>query len=253
MKIALCFSGGALRSAAQVGALRFLEEKGVEVGAVSGSSAGAIVALFIAAGKGSADLISLMKSLRRRDLFRFSSRPGLFSLDSLESIVRSAVNVGDHRDLRIPCHICVTELNTAQTRYLDRGDPVANAIASSALTPLFSPREIDGVWYADGGFTDNLPVRPLKSSGLPVLSINVNPLVGNLPGSFRGLLVRSLLIMMHANILPSRSLSDAHLDIEGVARMKLFDFGAIDDAYRLGYEALEKSWPDFSLKFHSQL
>jgi NTE family protein len=246
MKVSLCLSGGALRAAAQIGAWKFMEDEGVEIGAVSGSSAGAVVALFIAAGKRSDELLNVMKKLRKRDIFRLSGQPGLFSLDRLEGIIRESVGVVDHRDLKIPCHICVTEINTARTCYLDWGDPVANTTASCALSPIFSPRKIRGVWYVDGGFTDNLPVRPLKNYGLPILSLNVNPLVGDLPGNFRSLLVRSLLVMMHSNIIPSRRLSDAHLDIDGVARMNLFDFSEIGHAYRVGYESMKNSWPELS-------
>jgi len=244
MKIALCFSGGALRAAAQIGALRFLEDRGVEIAAVSGSSAGAMVALFVAAGWESAKIESFLKGLRRRDLFRLDRHPGLFSLGGVERLLRSELGDLGYEDLHLPCYTCVTELETARTRYLSSGDPVENILASSSLTPLFSPRQIGGVWYIDGGFSDNLPVRPLKSHGFPVLSLNVNPLEGGVPENFRSLLMRSLMIMLNSNIRPSRELSDAHLEIRGVAQMHLFDFTMLDEAIEAGYREMETFWPE---------
>jgi len=68
MKITLSLSGGGLRGAAHVGAIKFLEEQGVEVTAVSGSSAGAIVGLMLAFGFKSADMLTFLYNLDKKDL-----------------------------------------------------------------------------------------------------------------------------------------------------------------------------------------
>ena len=253
MKIGLCFSGGALRAAAQIGALRWLEEAEVEIAAVSGSSAGAMVAFLIAADWKSGEIEAFLRSLRKRDLFRLSREPGIFSLRGVERRLRESLGGLSYDDLRIPFHTCVTELESARSRYLDSGDPVANVLASSSLTPLFSPRQIDGVWYIDGGFSDNLPVQPLRQHGLPILSLNVNPLEGGVPEDFRSLLMRSLMIMLNSNIRPSRELSDAHLEIMGVGRMHLFDFSMLDEALEAGYREMREAWPDLRQKLERRV
>jgi NTE family protein len=252
MKIGLCFSGGALRAAAQIGALRWLEEAEIEIAAVSGSSAGAIVALLVAAGWESGRIETFLRSLRKRDLFRFSREPGLFSLRGVEKVLRRELGAIGYGSLAIPCYTCVTDLESARSRYLGTGDPVENVLASSSLTPLFSPRKIGERWYIDGGFSDNLPVLPLKEHGWPVLSLNVNPLEGGVPEDFRSLLMRSLMIMLNSNIRPSRELSDAHLEIAGVARMHLFDFSKLDEALEAGYRELRAAWPDLRQKLEAE-
>ncbi|HFC03483.1 MAG TPA: hypothetical protein ENJ74_01295 [Nitratifractor salsuginis] len=248
MKIELCLSGGALRAAAQIGALRFLEEQGVEIAAVSGSSAGAMIALLIAAGWESGRIEEFLTSLRRRQIFRLGRGPGIFSLKGIEARLREALGPIGDEGLRIPCYSCVTELETAQSRYLDSGDPIANVLASSSLTPLFHPRQIGDAWYIDGGFSDNLPVRPLLDHELPVLSINVNPLTAGVPDSFRSLLLRSLMIMLNSNIRPSVGLSQAHLEVRGIAEMHLFDFSELESALECGYRELRDAWPDLRQK-----
>ena len=169
----------------------------------------------------------------------------------MERLLRRELGSLKYEDLKIPCITCVTELENARSRYLEEGDPIGNVLASCTLTPLFSPRKLGDRWYIDGGFSDNLPVRPLKERGFRVLSLNVNPLEGELPENFRSLLMRSLMIMLNSNIRPSRELSDAHLEIQGVAGMRLFDFSALDDALEAGYRELEAAWPDFERRFQT--
>jgi NTE family protein len=242
MELSLCFSGGALRAAAQVGVLRFLEEREVTIRGVSGSSAGSIMALLTAAGWKSAQIEAFLHSIRKRDLFRLGGSPGIFSLDGIEANLREMLGGLGYGELEIPCFACVTDLDRAKTRYLNEGDPVANVVASSALTPIFGPRKIGESWYIDGGFSDNLPVQPLLSLDAPVLAINVNPLEGELPTNFRSLLMRSLMIMLNSNIRPSRELAHAYLEVRGVATMGLFDFDRIEEAVEAGYREMESAW-----------
>ena len=248
MKIALCLSGGGLRAAAHIGVLRFLEEEGVEITAVSGSSAGALVGLFLAEGKTSAEIYDFLHQLRKRELFTLSSEPGLFSLEKLEKKLRKALSIRSYKECRIPLYTCVTELNTGATRYIAEGDPMPYTIASSSLTPLFVPKRVDGILYTDGGLSDNLPVSPLRKGEEKVLSVNINPLTGHDPKNFKSLLIRTLLIMMHATIKPGMALSDAYLEIGAVARMGLFDFDEIDPAYEAGYRAIKEHWEELKQK-----
>lgn len=248
MKIALSFSGGGLRAAAHVGALKFLEEEGVEITAVSGSSAGALVALMVASGHTSDEIYTFLKSIEKQDLFKLSTNPGLFSLKKLELKLYDFVVANSYAQMKIPLYICVTEINSGESLYLNSGDPIAHVIASSSLTPIFEAKEIEEKLYVDGGFSDNLPVKPLKRLNEKVLAINVNPLTGGNPTGFKSLLIRSILIMLHANVRPSKKITDAYIDIEGVARMHLFNFKEIDAAYKAGYHELKAQWSELKQK-----
>lgn len=248
MKIALSFSGGGLRGAAHVGAIKFLEEQGVEITAVSGSSAGAMVALMLATGHSSDEIYVFLKNIEKQDLFKLSTKMGIFSLKNLEKKLYDFIGARRYDEMKIPLYTCVTDINSGESLYLNSGDPVANTIASSSLTPTFEAKEIEGKLYVDGGFSDNLPVRPLKESGEKVLAINVNPLTGGNPKGFKSLLIRSILIMLHANVRPSKKITDAYIDIEGVARMHLFNFKEIDGAYEAGYNEIKKKWNELKLK-----
>jgi NTE family protein len=249
MKITLSLSGGGLRGAAHIGVIKFLEEQGVEVTAVAGSSAGAIVALFLSAGLKSDEMLKFLNSLERKELFVWASDSvGIFSMKKLEKKLRETLNISNYSELKIPYYTCVTDINSGERCYIDRGDAIAYTIASSTITPLFEAKEIGENSYIDGGFSDNLPVKPLKDYYEKNLAININPLRGEDLDNFKSLLIRSILIMIRSNSMPSKKLTDAYLEIKGVANMHLFDFSEIDMAYQAGYDEIKANWDELSKK-----
>jgi NTE family protein len=249
MKITLSLSGGGLRGAAHIGAIKFLEEQEIEVTAVAGSSAGAIVGLFLAHGLKSDDMYEFLKSLDRKELFSWASDSvGIFSLNRLEKRLKEIVNIESYSELKIPLFTCVTDIDTGEYRYIEDGDPIEYTIASSTITPLFKAKEIDSNFYIDGGFSDNLPVRPLLHYYEKNLAININPLRGEKLNSFKSLLIRSILIMIRSNSMSAKKLSNAYLEIEGVANMHLFDFSEIESAYQSGYNEIKANWEELSQK-----
>lgn len=243
MKITLSLSGGGLRGAAHVGAIKFLEEQGVEITAVSGSSAGAIVGLFLASGLKSDDMLDFLKSLEKKELFAWASGAiGIFKMERLEKKLEETLKIESYNDLKIPFYTCVTDIDTGEAHYINSGNPIAYTVASSTLTPLFAAKKIGENSYIDGGFSDNLPVKPLKSYYEKNLAISINPLRGEELSSFKSLTIRSILIMIRSNSMPSKELTDAFFEVKGVANMHLFDFSEIEMAYEAGYRELKENW-----------
>ncbi|MBD3794926.1 MAG: hypothetical protein IE878_02700 [Epsilonproteobacteria bacterium] len=52
------------------------------------------------------------------------------------------------------------------------------------------------------------------------------------------------LIVIRSNSIPSKRLADAYLEIEGVAKMNIFNFKEIDNAYQSGYEEMKEKWSE---------
>ena len=249
MKITLSLSGGGLRGAAHAGAIKFLEEQGVEVTAVSGSSAGAIVGLFLAAGLKSTDMLDFLESLEKKELFVWANGDiGIFKMEKLEEKLEETLKLKSFDDLKIPFHICVTNINTGESEYINKGNPIEYTVASSTITPLFRAKKIKENSYIDGGFSDNLPVKPLKKYSEKNLAININPLRAESLDSFKSLMIRSILIMIRSNSMPSKKLTDAFFEVKGVANMHLFDFSEIQSAYDAGYNELKEQWDELSKK-----
>jgi len=249
MKITLSLSGGGLRGAAHVGAIKFLEEQGVEVTAVSGSSAGAIVGLFLAAGLKSEDMLAFLKNLEKKELFVWASGDiGLFKMERLEQKLEETLGIKSYDELKIPLHTCVTNIDTGESTYIYKGNPIEYTVASSTITPLFRAKQIGEHFYIDGGFSDNLPVKPLKKYAEKSLAININPLRGEELSTFKSLAIRSILIMIRSNSMPAKKLADAFFEVKGVANMHLFDFSEIQSAYEAGYNELKEQWEELSKK-----
>lgn len=249
MKITLSLSGGGLRGAAHVGAIKFLEEQGVEVTAVSGSSAGAIVGLFLAAGLKSDEMLDFLRNLEKRELFVWASGDiGLFKMEKLEQKLEKTLAIKNFDELKIPFHICVTNIATGESEYIEQGNPIEYTVASSTITPLFRAKKIGDKAYIDGGFSDNLPVKPMKQYYEKNLAININPLRGENLDSFKSLMIRSILIMIRSNSMSAKKLTDAFFEVKGVANMHLFDFSEIEMAYETGYNELKEQWEALSKK-----
>jgi NTE family protein len=242
-------SGGGLRGAAHVGAIKFLEEKGVEVTAISGSSAGAIVALFLAAGMKSEDMMAFLQSLEKKELFVWANGDvGLFKMEKVEKKLEETLGIKSFDELKIPFHICVTNIATGESEYISKGNPIEYTVASSTITPLFKAKVIGENAYIDGGFSDNLPVKPMKQYEEKNLAISINPLRGEELDSFKSLTIRSILIMIRSNSMPAKKLTDAFFEVKGVANMHLFDFSEIEMAYEAGYNELKEEWQELSKK-----
>jgi NTE family protein len=169
-KLGLALSGGGSRGAAHVGVLRVLEQAHIRPDYIAGTSCGAIVGAFYAAG------VPLSKQLAFADRLRWRSlrmlgipRMGFFHSGEMERILASAV--GDRRleDLPIPVAVVATEFRTARPVIIREGR-IAHALsASSAIPVIFSPVVDGDTVLVDGGLTDNLPVQVCRGMGADVV------------------------------------------------------------------------------------
>jgi hypothetical protein len=57
-----------------------------------------------------------------------------------------------------------------------------------------------------------------------------------------------MMVMLNSNIRPSRELSDAYLEIQGVSEMSIFAFSELDRALEAGYREMREAWPDLRQK-----
>lgn len=63
--------------------------------------------------------------------------------------------------MKIPTFVTCVDLHSGNVIRFDRGETIKLAIASSALIPIFRPIAYGEYLLVDGGFMDNLPVKPL--------------------------------------------------------------------------------------------
>jgi len=159
----LVLSSGFLAFARHCGFLRAVEESGVEVEGLCGTSSGALVAAMWAAGIPAEEIAEKLSSRRPLSLLRPTLTPwrGLFSLRALVSLVHNWLPP-TFAELGHPLAVGVMSAD-GRGMLLSEGR-LAEAVAASCAVPyLFMPVEVDGVPYRDGGAVDRLALEPWRT------------------------------------------------------------------------------------------
>lgn len=179
MKIALALGGGAGLGWAHIGVLRALDDAGIEVTGLAGTSIGGVAAIAYAA-----DRLDTLEELARsvsnmRSVVRYLGpnwRPGsVLSGKAIGKLIDSHLGDLHFEDLRIPTCVVAADLIGGEAVTLDSG-PVAEAIhATIALPGIFHPIVRGNMVLSDGGAVMPVPVGPARArgGGAPVVAINL--------------------------------------------------------------------------------
>lgn len=161
--IGLVLSGGGARGLTHVGVLKALEELGITISEISGTSAGAIIGGMYAAGLAPDDILHAIQSQRFLSLRSFSLKPhGFFSARPLVQLLQQNLPVTTFEQLRYPLYVTATNIQAGETTTFSKGDIIMPIVASSAVPLMFAPVKINGGLYLDGGVINNFPVEPLR-------------------------------------------------------------------------------------------
>jgi NTE family protein len=182
-KLGLALSSGGARGLAHVGVLQVLEENGIEVHAIAGSSMGAYVGALWAAGFSGDQLVKLAEEMHdRRQLWKiadpvFPPTAGLFR--GLKAKAHLERSLGDLRfeDLKRKLLIVTADLDTKE-RIVLRSGKISDAVhASCAMPGIVVPVMLNGRRCVDGGVVDPVPVSALRkfSDIDKVIAVSVIP------------------------------------------------------------------------------
>jgi len=173
--------GGAARGWAHLGVLRALDELGLRIDAIGGTSIGAVMAsAYAAIPLASEREARLRDGMARRRLFPMTLPiSSLSSGHAMTDALRSPAGFGDllMEDCWIPLFMVSTNLTTAQPK-LHRDGPIWRAARASASIPgLLPPVCWDGELLVDGAILDNLPVSAMHRllQGGRVIAVDVEP------------------------------------------------------------------------------
>lgn len=164
----LLLSSGFLAFARHVGVIAAIEGAGVRIGAVTGTSSGALIGALYCAGWSASQMVERLAPFRPIELMRPSFRPwvGLCSLSAFEQKLRQWLPQ-DFSELRQPLAVGVAALDGSH--HLLHSGPLPEAVAASCAVPVvFEPVSVLGQRYRDGGSKDRLALaahRSLRGDG----------------------------------------------------------------------------------------
>ena len=197
-RVGLALGGGAARGFAHIGVIQVLEESGIQVDLVVGTSAGSLVAALYASGKGGASLGQLADGMDEAAFadWAFPGR-GLIRGEALARYVRDNTGGRLIEQMRLPLGIVATDLGNGQPILFQRGDAGMAVRASSAVPAVFQPVRIGSREYVDGGLVSPVPVRFARQMGAEVViavDISAAP-EGNATGDPLRMLLQTFAIM----------------------------------------------------------
>ena len=167
----LALGSGSARGWAHIGAIRALEERGVRPDLVCGTSIGALVGAFYAAGELD-ELEKWVTSLAWTTVLRLMDltwRGGLIRGERLFTLFRTNFRDRDISELAMPYGAIATELSSGREVWLREGKVLDAARASCAIPGLFTPVVRNESVLIDGGLVNPVPVSMCRALGADVV------------------------------------------------------------------------------------
>ncbi len=243
-RIGVALGGGFARGIAHLGVLRVLQEENIPVDYLTGTSAGAMLAIAYASGHTIPEIVRQARATRFKDFGNWKlSWLGLASNQKLEHYPRKFLGVSTFEDLKIPLAIAATDLATGEAIYFSHGQLGPALRASCAYPGMFVPVEFEGRMLVDGFLAAPVPVEAARVMGADVvIAIFLESASNRKPASIVDVIGLSFAILQRHADLEWRRVAD--VIIEPVVKDFLWDdFDRTDELIAAGETAARIAIP----------
>lgn len=201
-KVGLVLSGGGAKGLAHIGVLKVLEEQGVKIDYIGGTSMGAIIGGLYASGYNASQLDSIFQSVdadallqdyiprnsksfyeKRNDEIYALQLPfddfkigspvslskGMYNYNLLNKLLAHVRYEQDFSKLAIPFLCIATDVVSGEAVVLEKGNLPQSILASGAFPSLYTPVEINDSLLIDGGVVNNYPIQELRDKGIDII------------------------------------------------------------------------------------
>lgn len=276
MGIGLSVAGGGLKGVAHIGVIKALEELGIEIDAISGTSSGSLIAALYATGF-SVEEMSDIFCKNYKFLTTFEKKPiaksvgkyvfkkqfdleGLSDGVKIENLVNDIVGkkaLSKLQDFKIP--VAITTVDTISMKeciflskkfnlkdnekidYIYDDIEIGKAVRASMSFPgIFTTCNFGKYNFIDGGTVDNLPVQVLKDIGIDkVIGASFNLDNYNPTGKIFDVVIRAIDIFSLKDVEKARNIADVSIVIEtgDTSLLEISDMNAVIQA---GYDETMK-------------
>lgn len=171
-RIGLALSSGGAKGLAHIGVIQVLEENGIEIDYLAGTSIGSYVAACWARGYSGQAMEKIamqyggrMRVIRLVDPM-FNPRLGALRGNKVRRSLNTVMDQTNFEDLSMPVGVVATSLKTLERVIFDSGNVVEAVLASCSIPGICQPSIIKDENYVDGGITDPLPIDVLEAWGI---------------------------------------------------------------------------------------
>lgn len=281
--IALVLGGGGARGAAHIAVLQTLQQQGIDVDMVIGTSIGAFIGGLYASGhspneiavtikqlpwdQGARDKVDRDKVPPRAREWRddFPIQPdigvgykglklprGMLHGQSMATLIEHAYGVvpvqRSFNDLPIPFRAVATDLASGEAVVLSQGNLLHAVQASMSIPGVVRPLELDGRLLVDGGVANNLPIdvaRQLGASHIIAVAIDAPLLKRNELADAVAVTEQLTNFLVQRAVREQRALLQPQdvLIIPNVQQLGTLDFERFDEAYQGGVQAVRAALP----------
>jgi len=201
-KIGLVLSGGGAKGLAHIGVLKVIEEAGVQIDYIGGTSMGAIIGGLYASGYTAKQLDSIFQNTDYEAVIRdylprvaknfyqkdnderyaftlpfknfkltvpSALSKGLYNYNLINRLTYHVRHIDDFSKLPIPFVCIATNIETGEEVELNKGYLTQAILASGAFPSLYAPVDIQGKYLIDGGVLNNYPVKQVKEMGADII------------------------------------------------------------------------------------
>lgn len=260
IRVGLVLSGGGALGIAHIGIIQAIEEAGLRIDYITGTSMGSLVGSLYSIGYTSDQLMEIVLSNNFNELFldrrnrRYISNyeklidertsisfpvsrkgidlpAGIITGQSiytfLSRLTWPAHGLDNFRNLPIPFAAIGTDIETGTAKVFDSGYLPDALRASISLPSIFTPHEIDGKLYVDGGLIRNLPVQDAIEMGANyTIAVNVgSPLMPrDSLTTLSSILTQTMLFRVIDNVEIQKNMADYFIDVEELNAYSPADF-----------------------------
>jgi NTE family protein len=182
-KVFVVMGGGGVKGMAHAGAWRAIQETGLPVAELVGTSIGGLVATCLAGGMDWPRMYELAHVLKKQDIVALNRwalllngirQPSVFQAEPLRNYIASVLPVERFEQLRLPISMNAVDLETGKTVWFGaagRQDvSLLEAVYATCALPMFyPPAELDGEFLVDGGVNDGLPLEMAATRGATLI------------------------------------------------------------------------------------
>lgn len=169
--VALVLGGGSARGFSHIGLIRALEENGIPVDMIVGTSMGSIVAGLYAGGYSVENMTELVTKLQFGSLLDIPMplAGGIVDTTGIEHYLDILLDGKTFDEMTIPFQAVVVNLGTGKELALSEGKVSKGIQASMSIPGMFVPVQIGDQYYVDGGLKNQVPANVAADLGADVI------------------------------------------------------------------------------------